>query len=334
MAYRHILLALLAVLLFVLISSLGYYLIEPEYSWHNAVYMTVISITTTGYKEVGGGLTMAGQVWTIFVLLGGVVTGAVALSLIVAAVVEGRIRGLFGRRQLERKIASLSGHVVVSGYGRMGRRITRLLHKGNRPVVVIDNSQEKTAQAEQDGVLYLLGDAQEESVLLAAGIEKASSLIAALPNDAANVFLTLSAHGLNKSLNIIARAQESSAQDKLTKAGATRVICPLIIGSNRIADVLLRPAIADFVEMAHKGVDLEMEQLTIKPNSPIAGKTLLDLALPARVGAMVVAIHRPDRETLYNPGPDAILNEGDTLIVIGKQGMDKAMEKLRQAGRV
>jgi voltage-gated potassium channel len=313
---------------------MGYYLIEPQYSWHNAVYMTVISITTTGYEEVGGGLTTAGRVWTIFVLLGGVVTGAVALSLIVAAVVEGRIRGLFGRRQLEQKIASLSGHVIVCGYGRMGRRIAQLLKGSNRSVVVIDNAPGKTAQAEQDGVLYLLGDAQEESVLLAAGIEKASSLIAALPNDAANVFLTLSAHGLNKSLNIIARAQESSAQDKLTKAGATRVICPLIIGSNRIADVLLRPAIADFVEMAHKGVDLEMEQLTIKPDSPIAGKTLLDLALPARAGAMVVAIHRPNRETLYNPGPDATLAEGDMLIVIGKHGMDEAIEKLRQTGQV
>ena len=321
-------------MLFILISSLGYYLIESQYSWHNAVYMTIISITTTGYEEVGGGLTTAGRAWTIFVLLGGVTTGAVALSLIVAAVVEGRIRGLFGRRQLERKIASLSGHVIVCGYGRMGRRIARLLKEGNRPVVVIDNSPGKTAQAEQDGVLYLLGDAQEESVLLAAGIAKASSLIAALPDDAANVFLTLSAHGLNESLDIIARAQELSAQDKLTKAGATRVICPLIIGSNRIADVLLRPAIADFVEMAHKGVDLEMEQLTIKPDSPIAGKTLLDLALPARAGAMVAAIHRPGRETLYNPGPDATINEGDTLIVIGKQGMDEAMEKLRQTGQV
>lgn len=233
---------------------------------------------------------------------------------------------------MERKIESLSGHVIVCGYGRMGHRIADLLVKGGRQVVVVDNSPEQTATAEQENMLYLLGDAQEESVLLAAGIERASALVAVLAEDAANAFLTLSARGLNESLQIIARAQEAPTQDKLTKAGATRVICPMIIGGNRIADVLLRPTMIDFVEIAHKGVDLEMDQLTVTEGSVLSGKTLRELALPSRVGAMVVAIRRPDGSALYHPGPEVMPMTGDTLVLIGKHGMDEKIERLQKAG--
>ncbi len=330
----RIAIAVLAVVLFVGAASLGYYIIEPGYSYLDALYMTVISVTTVGYLEVGGSLTNGGRVWTIFVIIGGIMTGAVALSLVVAAVVEGRIRGILGRRQLERKISALSGHVIICGYGRTGRMLAAELKKGGRQVVVIDNTSAQTAQAEQDDVLYLLGDAEEEGTLLAAGIEQASSLVAVLGSDAENVFLTLSARGLNDSLEIIARASEASTQNKLTKAGATRVVCPLIIGGNRIADVLLRPAVVDFVEMAHKGVNLEMDQLTLEADSDIAGQTLRELALPARIGAMVVAIRRPASDTLYNPGADVTLQAGDTLILIGRHGMDEAIERLRKTGRV
>lgn len=328
--YIGIALAILAVIIFVGISSLGYYLIEPGYSWLDALYMTVISITTAGHLEVGGPLTAWGRGWTMFVLIGGITIGAVALSLVVAAVVEGRVRGILGRRQLERKIASLSGHVVICGYGRTGHRVADLLHTSNRQVVIVDNSLDRTAQAEQEGILYLLGDAQEEDVLLSAGVKRAATLVATLADDASNVFLTLSARGLNDSLQIIARAQEAATQDKLTKAGATRVICPTIIGSNRIADVLLRPAMVDFVEMAHKGVDLEMDQLVVQEGSSITGRTLRELALPSRVGATVVAIQRPDGTALHNPGPEVTLAVGDTLVLIGQHGMNAAIEKLQQ----
>ncbi|MDY7011314.1 MAG: potassium channel protein [Planctomycetota bacterium] len=320
----------MAVIIFVGVAGLGYYIIEPGYSWLDAFYMTIISITTAGHLEVGGPLTAGGRSWTIFVLIGGITIGAVALSLIVAAVVEGRIRGILGRRQLERRISSLSGHIIVCGYGRMGQRVASLLKSGDRQVVVIDNSPDRTAQAEHEGTLYILGDAQEEEVLLSAGVQQADTLVATLADDASNVFLTLSARGLNKQMQIIARAQQAATQDKLTKAGATRVICPMIIGSKRIADVLLRPAMVDFVEMAHKGVDLEMDQLVVQEGSGITGRTLRDLALPSRVGATVVAIRRPDGTALHNPGPEVKPAVGDTMVLIGKHGMNEAIEKLQQ----
>lgn len=328
--YVGIAIAFFVMVIFIGVAGLGYYIIEPGYSWLDAFYMTVISVTTVGYGEVGGSLTNSGRAWTMFVIIGGIMTGAVALSLVVAGVVEGRVRGILGRRQLEHKIASLSGHIVVCGYGHTGHRVANLLHARNRQVVIIDISPERTAQAEQDGVLYLLGDAQEESTLLAAGVARASALVAALTDDAANVFLTLTARGLSSSLQIIARAQQAATQDKLTKAGATRVVCPLIIGGNRIADVLLRPAMVDFVEMAHKGVDLEMDQIVIQEGAGIAGRTLRDLALPLQVGAMVVAIQRPDGTALYNPGPEVIPMAGDTLVLIGRHGMHEAVGKLQR----
>ncbi len=310
------------------ISAVGYRLIEPGYSWPDSVYMTVIIVSTVGLGELGKSLSGAGRMWTVFVVLCGVTSGAVALSMIVAAIVEGRIRGMLGRRQLERRVANLSGHVIVCGFGRMGQLVADGLREAGEPLVVVDINPEKTAQAERAGMLYLLGDAQEETTLQAAGVERASSLVAALPDDATNVFLTLTARGLSSSLRIIARAQEASTQDKLSKAGATRVVCPQMIGAGRVVDVLLRPAMVDFVEMAHKGVDLEMDQLRLRPGCGMIGRTLRELSLPARVGAMVVAVRHPDGTALYSPGPEVRLKAGDTIILIGKRGVAAAIEKL------
>jgi voltage-gated potassium channel len=326
---RNLLAAALVFMVFVLVSTAGYkILLPPEEGWLSALYMTIITVATVGYREVGGTMGPAGQAWTIFVVAGGITTGAVAMSLIVAAIVEGSIRGVFGRRQLERRINALSGHVIVCGYGRTGRQIAQDLTQAGRHVVIVDVDPERTALAEADDVLYVLGDAQEEALLESAGIERAVAVIAVLPNDAGNVYLTLSARGLNASLRIIARAQEASTQDKLLKAGATRVVCPTTIGANRIADVLLRPAMVDFVDVAHKGVDLEMDQFTVAPDSAMVGKSLRELALPSRAGATVVAVRKPDATAVYNPGPETILDGGDTIILIGKRGMAGNLQKI------
>ena len=327
-SHRRILIALLVFAACIIVGSVGYYIIEPNYDVLEAVYMTVITVTTVGLAEIGGELTPGGRLWTMFVIAAGLTSGAVLLSLVVGTVVEGRLRSILGRRQLEQKISSLSGHVIVCGYGRMGSRVAAELREGGREVVVIDNEPGRTTVAEQEGLLYLLGDAQEEEVLRAAGIARARALVACLPDDAGNVFLTLSARGLSSSVRIIARAQEASTQDKLLKAGASRVVCPEIIGASRVVDVLLRPAIVDFVEIAHKGVDLEMDEWTLEPGSRLAGRSLRELALPARAGAMVVAVRRPDGSAVYNPGPEFTLAEGETVILIGKRGMAAAIEGL------
>jgi voltage-gated potassium channel len=316
---------------FLLVATVGYYLIEGDYTWLEALYMTVITVAMVGYHVVGEGkeeLSDPGKLWTIFVIGGGLCSGAVAMSLIVAAVVEGRVRRILGRRQLQQRIAALSGHVVVCGYGRMGQSVARQLREAGRQVVVVDDDAARTTQAEADGMLYLLGDAQDEAALIAAGVQRAQVLIATLPDDAASVFVTLTARSLSPHIRVIARAQQATTQDKLAKAGASRVICPMIIGANRIADVVLRPAMVDFVEMAQKGVNLELDQLTLREESGMVGRTLRELGLPSRVGAMVVAVRRPDGEAVYNPGPDLALAAGDTLVLIGKKGVASAIQGL------
>ena len=311
------------------ISSLGYYILEDQYSVLDSVYMTAITIATVGYKEVHD-LSLVGRLWTLFVIAAGLVSGAVFLSLFVAMIVEGQIRQLFGRRQLERKIANLKGHVIVCGYGRMGSLVADELAAA-REVVVVDANTERTALAEQRDLLYVVGDAQEDQTLKTAGIERAEVLVCSLSGDADNVFLTLTAREANPKLQIIARAQESATQDKLLKAGASRVVCPQIIGASRIADVVLRPAVVDFVEIAHRGVELEMDRLEVHADSELVGKTLRELGLPQRVGAHVVAVRRADGEAIYTPMSDLRVEAGDTLLLIGKRGSAAEIERIQTA---
>ncbi len=315
---------------FMLIASVGFNLIEEEHTWLDSVYMTVITVSTVGFNEIGEP-SQLGRIWTMFVAFGGIILGTIVLSTVVAMVVQGQIRGMFGRRQLENKIKNLTGHIIVCGYGRMGQLIENELTTAGKRIVVIDNDPEKTTKAESAGVLYVLGDAQEEGVLAAAGIDSASVLIASLTSDAQNVFVTLAARQGRPDLTILARAQQPSSTAKFKIAGATRVIYPQLLGALRMADVVLRPAVVDFVEMAHKGVDLEMDQLLLTSGSPLVGKTLAELELPRRTGAHIVAIRRSDGEAVYHPTPEMTFSPGDTIILVGKRGSAAAVEKLQTA---
>ncbi len=324
---RRLVLPLAVLLAFILIAATGYWLIEPEYSWGDSLYMTIITITTVGYTEVHP-LSAWGRAWNLFVIAGGITTGTIVLSLLVAMIVEGQVRSILGRRQLNRKIEALSNHVIVCGYGAMGTPVSQNLAAAGKDVVVIESNPDRTAAAERDGLLYVLGDAQDEGVLGSAGVGRAAYLVAALPTDAENVFVTLSARQLNAGLQILSRALLPSSQGKLLRAGANRVICPQTIGATRMADVILRPAVVDFVEMSYSGVELEMEQYTIPPGSELAGRPLRELALPSRVGAHVVAIRRRDGQAEYHPTSEYVLAEGDTLVLVGQRGILTAVQKL------
>jgi len=320
--------AILALVGFVFLASAGYFVIEDQYTWLESVYMAVITISTVGLGEVHG-LSEAGRAWTIFVIAGGVMTGAVVLSMIVAMVVQGQIRGIFGRRQLREKIDNLSGHAIICGYGRMGRLVCEELRRGGWDVVVVESDSEQTAQAGEAGFVYVLGDAQQEATLATAGIERASVLLAALETDAMNVFLTLSARQANPNLTIIARAQEQTSEQKLKIAGASRVVCPQVLGASRMADIVLRPAVVDFVEIANRGVDLELDQLVLSKQSRLAGRTLAELELPRRTGAQIVAVRKADGQAIYHPTPDVKLSPGDTMILVGQRGAAAAVEELQ-----
>lgn len=312
----------------VAVATAGYILIErPNYSFLDALYMTLITISTVGHREVHP-LSPAGQVWTMFVIVGGVVTAAIVLSLIGSMVVEGQIRRIFGRRQLENKIKSLSGHVIVCGAGRMGEHVARDLSADGRDVVVIDIDPERTAVMEENGLLYILGDAQSEEVLDAAGIGRAAELVSTLPSDAENLLVTLTAYQSNPKLRIISRALETANQVKLLKAGATRVVCPSVIGATRMVDIVVRPAVVDFFDVAHTGVELEMDQIEIDEASELAGKTLSEMDMPRRFGVYVVTVRRKDGEAVYQPASNLKLHAGDTIIVVGKKGASAALQEL------
>lgn len=323
---RRLILPLVVLVGFLVVAAGGYYVIEDDYGLLDSVYMTVITVATVGYGEVGGKLSSTGRLWSIIVIVAGMVIVAVTLSGIVAVVVEGRIRDLFGRKTLQDRVAKLTGHVIVCGYGRMGAMIAGKLMVGGRQVVVVDGSAERAAAAEQAGLPCILGDAQEEGTLQAAGVGRAEALVATLADDAGNVFVTLSAREANRKLRIIARAQQESSEDKLRKAGATSVVCPHIIGAGRMAQVVLRPAVVDFVEMAQAGEELEVDQLHLAENSPLVGKTIRALALPARIGVHIVAVRRADGAKIFHPTADMELGAGDTLILLGAIGAAAAVE--------
>ncbi|MCP4378968.1 MAG: potassium channel protein [bacterium] len=310
-----------------MIATVGYYLLNPERSWLDALYMTVTSITTVGLREVYP-VSDAGMTWTLIVITGGLVTGTVAMSMIVAMIVEGQVRTIFGRRQLQRKIASLSGHVILCGYGRLGGRVTDELVSAGKKVVIIDSSDAQTQAAESVGLLYVLGNAETDDVLKAAGVERADVIVTTLPTDAENVFVTLSAREINPNLRIIAAAREISTQDKLIKAGADRVVCAHTLGASRMAAVVLRPAVVDFVEMSGQGGEIAMDQIKLDSGSKLVGKSLKELELPHRVGVHICAIQRGSAEMLYQPAPDFVLAAGDILVLIGPSGAVSAVEAM------
>jgi len=312
----------------IIVATVGYRLADGKYGWLDCLYLAVVTISTLGMAEAQE-MSSAARTWTIFVVCGGVLIGGVVLSLIVAMVVQGQLRGILGRRQLQHKIESLTGHVIICGFGRMGRLVATRLVEAGRQVVVIDNDSERTAAAGDAGLLYVHGDAQEEATLEAAGVTRAQMLIATLADDPQNVFVTLTARQANPQLRIVARAQEQSAQEKLMIAGATRVVSPQVLGASRMVDIVLRPAVVDFVEIASRGVDLELDQLQVGEGSRLVGKTLEQLELPRRTGAHVVAVRRAGGEAVYHLTPQLELQAGDTIILVGRRGAAAAVQKLQ-----
>jgi voltage-gated potassium channel len=322
----RVLLVGLAPLGLVAIAALGYRLIEG-WPLFDALYMAVITLTTIGFGEVHP-LSPAGRAFTILVALGGIFTLFFATTELLRVVVSGELHALLGKRRMEKRIATLSGHVIVCGFGRMGRQICQEFSQARVPFVIVDRSADRLGDLAFASAVPLVGDATEDEVLRQAGIDRARAVVVAVAADADNVFITMSARLLNDRVPIVSRAEEETTVPKLLRAGASRVISPYVIGGGRVAQAVLRPAVLDFIEVATRSehLDLQIEELAVRSGGTLGSKSLRESGLRTDLGLIVVAIKQRGGHMIFNPPDEAPLNAGDTLIVLGRR------EQLDRAG--
>ncbi len=301
----------------------GYLLLEENYGFLDALYMTVITITTTGFMEVRP-LSEGGRILTIFLIFGGVLTITYTAGRFAQLVLENQF---FRRKRMDRKVINLSDHFIVCGYGRIGKYICESLRENGKKFVVIENDDAKIEELMDKKFLFVHGDATQDEVLIRAGIERAKALVSVLKTDAENVFVVLSAKQIRPDLYVVTRSLDESTTEKLKKAGANRVIQTYEISASRMTQVLLRPRVTDFIDgvARDKNVTISLEEIEIGENSSLANTTLLESPIRKELNIIVIAIFKNDGTFLYNPHANTKLNAGDKLIAIGES---KALEEL------
>lgn len=305
--------ALLALSLVIVAGTVGYAILG--FGFVDALYQTVTTITTVGFREVHP-LSTVGQLFTIALILVGVGTALYTFGILLEALIEGHLRQQLRRRQMDRQIRQMTGHFIICGGGRVGRAAVLYLDALGKQVVVVDQDP-----APLQGLDYptLLGDVTDDNVLQAAGIGHAYGLIAALNTDANNVYVTLSSRALRPDLVIIARARTEDSRSKLLRAGANRAVNPQLIGGQRMAAFALHPHVAEFLDvvMHDETLDYRIEEIKISPASPMIGRCLADTALGFTTGALVLAIRIASGQFIANPAPDTRLDPDTILIALG-----------------
>ncbi len=311
-----------------LFGTAGYVLLEGMTPFE-ALYMTVITISTVGFSEIKP-LSVYGRVITLIVIATGVTIGGYTLGMLLRMFIEGELKKSYGRRKLEKQIAKLQNHFIVCGFGRIGRLICHDLKADNMDFVVIEKEQAAVEQIEKEGHPFLMMDATSEEALLAAGIMKAKGLVTAVQSDANNVFITLTAKGIRPDIFIMSRTSDPKNEDKLKRAGATRVVCPYLIGGRRMAEMLKRPTVVDFIDVAMMGnkLGLVIEEALVGQKSNLIGKNLIESGLRKEYGVIIVAIKRPDEDMIFNPLPTETLRGSDVIVVLGKRDDLKRMHDI------
>jgi voltage-gated potassium channel len=330
---RRLILAALFIGGVIAFGTVGYMIVE-EWSFFDSLYMTIITLTTVGYREVHE-LSHNGQIFTIVLLVGGVGTVFYALGIGAKIIIEGELQEIYGRKRLEKKLKDLREHYIVCGYGRMGKIIARELKHNKLPFSVIEKDDVLLDSDERGEMLIIQGDATKDDLLKRAGIERAKCLISVLPTDAENLYVVLSARGLNPDLLIVARAGEEGSEQKLLRAGADRVVSPYHIGGLRIAHTVLKPAVVDFIEFATKSgnIDLQMEEITIQKGSKLAGLTLDQCGIGRDLGIIIVAIKQVSGEMKFNPTFRTLIEVGDTMIAVGETSKLAVLEQMAERSK-
>jgi voltage-gated potassium channel len=306
------------------VAIAGYVL--AGWSWMDATYMVVITIFGVGYGEVKPVDTPALKLFTICVIIAGTTSAVYVVGAFIQMVTEGEINRAIGVRRMNRDIESLKKHVIVCGFGRIGQILARQLLRSKLPFIVIDNDKIRVEMAESLGYLVKFGNAADEVILSEVGIHRAKVLATVLPDDASNVFITLTARELNPALRILARGELPSTEKKLRLAGADQVVLPASISAQRIAYMITHPVSLNFLSQDDgrqtlnellSQVDIQVEELVIVPDSPIVGATIEDIEVRGKGTFIVVALKRTDGNTIIHPDQSSQLNAGDIVIVMG-----------------
>ncbi|MAT03738.1 MAG: potassium channel protein [Acidimicrobiaceae bacterium] len=295
----------------------------------DAMYMTITTITTVGYREITGpDVSTPEKIFTMALIVVGVSTVLYTFTLTIQSVVEGQLREFVGRRRMDKKISQMEGHVIVCGWGRVGKAVATDLHHAGREVVVVDVDEHRLRGI---ALPTVAGDATEDGVLRAAGIERAFALIAALEGDAENLFVTLSSRAVRNDLFIVARARQEESISKLERAGADRVVNPQELGAARMASFVVQPNVAEFVDvtMHERSMDFRMQELEIAEHSTLAGTTLRNANLRQRAGVLVLALRGDDGTFNTNPDPDTVLHAHNVIIAVGTAD---ALRRLDEVG--
>ena len=328
-AFRNLRLIGAALLLLALIGTAGFHFIEG-WTRFDGLYMVVTTFTTIGYQEIHP-LSHAGRIFNLALIVSGVSLVFLGIGSLTQALLEFELASFFGKRKMEREISRLSDHYIICGAGRVGRSAARELARRPAPFLIIEQSETKAARFSGEW-LIMIGDATQEQTLRDAHIERARGLVAATTTDATNLYIVLTARGLNPRLKIIARASEEDAEKHLLTAGADSVVSPYLFAGQRIAQSFLRPHVVSFLDTAttHLGMDLEIGEISVPKHSSFAGKTIESSRIRQDRGVIILAIKR-EQGMRFNPSPEDRIEPGDYLIAMGEPGQLRQLEQMAVA---
>jgi voltage-gated potassium channel len=309
-------------------GTAGFVLID-HYPVFDAFYMTLTTVTTVGYGEIWP-LSRAGRIFNCFLILFGVITVLLAIGAMTQTVIELELNQYFGKRRIKNMIEKLQGHIIVCGFGRVGRGAADELRTAKVKFVVVDNNDERVEAAIKDGMLAVLADASRDETLKDVGIDRARGLIATLASDADNLFVILTAKTLNPRLHLSTRVNEESSEQKLRRAGADFVFAPYNSTGHRMAQALLKPHVQQFLDFTTQsmGLDAGIEQVRVTERSTFVDQSLAEMQMRRELGVIVLAIRKASGEMLFNPPAEARIAGGDHLIVMGRPDGLRKLEQL------
>lgn len=310
------------------IGTAGFVIID-HYPWFDALYMTLITISTVGYGETHP-LSRGGRVFNSFLIIFGVTIMLLAVGAMTQAIIELELNQYFGKRRTKKMIDLLHDHYIVCGFGRVGRGAAAELKRAGMLFLVVDSNEERVEWAMKMGMLAVLADATDDETLREAGVMRAKGLIATLQSDADNLFVILSAKALNPTLQISARIASEQSEKKMRLAGADHVFAPYDMTGNRMAQVMIRPHVSQFIDFTTKGMGLDVgiEQVRIPGSSEFVSKTIQQLQIRRDLGVIILAIRKSDGQMLFNPPAEAEIQAGDFLIAMGESAHLHKLEKM------